>query len=100
MSIHRADVDEFRHAVGQSIHDHWVLYLVEGIVLIVLGLLAIVLPVVASLAVAIMIGWLFLVSGLLGLLTTFWLRHAPGFWWSLLSAALAITIGVILLASP
>ena len=46
------------------------------------------------------LGWLFLVSGILGLITTFWMRHAPGFWWSLLSAVLGIVVGAVLLASP
>jgi uncharacterized membrane protein HdeD (DUF308 family) len=52
------------------------------------------------LAVTILLGWLFLVSGILGLITTFWMRHAPGFWWSLLSAVLGIVVGAVLLASP
>jgi uncharacterized membrane protein HdeD (DUF308 family) len=52
------------------------------------------------LAVTILFGWLFLVSGIVGLVTTFWMRHAPGFWWSLLSAALGIIVGAMLLASP
>jgi len=52
------------------------------------------------LAVTILLGWLFLVSGILGLITTFWMRHAPGFWWSLLSAVLGIIVGAVLLASP
>jgi uncharacterized membrane protein HdeD (DUF308 family) len=42
----------------------------------------------------------FLVSGIVGLFTTFWMRHAPGFWWSLLSAVLAIVVGFLLLAFP
>ncbi|MGA8967374.1 MAG: DUF308 domain-containing protein, partial [Pseudolabrys sp.] len=53
-----------------------------------------------TLAVTILFGWLFLVSGIVGLVTTFWMRHAPGFWWSLLSAALGIIVGAMLLASP
>jgi uncharacterized membrane protein HdeD (DUF308 family) len=35
-----------------------------------------------------------------GLVTTFWARHAPGFWWSLFSAVLAIAAGLVLLAWP
>ena len=42
----------------------------------------------------------FLVSGIVGLFTTYWLRHAPGFWWSLVSAILALVVGGMLLASP
>jgi uncharacterized membrane protein HdeD (DUF308 family) len=34
------------------------------------------------------------------LITTFGARHAPGFWWSLLSAILGIAAGIVLLAWP
>src|SRR5712691_9090487 len=100
MSIEQADIVQLQHAVGQSIHDHWVFYMVEGVILVVLGLAAILIPQMASLAVAILIGWLFLISGMVGLFTTFWLRHAPGFSWSLVSALLAIAAGIVLLGWP
>jgi uncharacterized membrane protein HdeD (DUF308 family) len=83
-----------------SVHDHWVLFLVEGVVLVVLGATAIVIPPLATLATTIVLGWLLLVSGIMGLITTFWLRSAPGFWWSLASGILAIVVGVMLLAAP
>ena len=51
------------------------------IVLVVLGILAIIIPPIATIAVTIFLGWLFLISGIVGLVTTFWARHAPGFWW-------------------
>jgi hypothetical protein len=56
---------------------HWTLFLVEGIVLVLLGLLAIVIPPLATLAVTILIGWLLLISGVVGLVTTFWVKGAP-----------------------
>ena len=68
--------------------------------LLVLGATAVVLPPIATLAVTILFGWLFLVSGVIGLFTSFWMRHAPGFWWSLLSAVLGIIVGAMLLGSP
>ena len=43
---------------------------------------------------------MFLISGVAGLALTFWARQMPGFWWSLLSAALAIGAGIVLLARP
>ena len=87
-------------AIRKSIHDHWRLFLIEGIVLVILGLLAILVPPIASLAVTILLGWLFLVSGVFGLISSFWARGAPGFWWSLLSAVLTIVVGVLLLGWP
>jgi uncharacterized membrane protein HdeD (DUF308 family) len=83
-----------------SIKEHWSFYLIEGIVLIFLGIAAVVVPVLASLAVAIFLGWLFLIGGIVGAFTTLAHRHAPGFWWSLLSTVATIIAGVVLLAWP
>ena len=57
-------------------------------------------PPLASLAVTIFLGWMFLISGIAGLALTFWARQMPGFWWSLISAVLALVAGIILLAQP
>ena len=76
------------------------MFLVEGILLVILGLAAIIVPVVATLAVAILIGWLFLISGGVGLATTLYMRGAPGFWWALLSALIGIAAGIVLLLYP
>jgi len=100
MSTDSGGASELQRALTQSIREHWVLFLIEGIVLVILGLLAIIIPPIATIAVTIFLGWLFLISGVVGLVTTFWARHAPGFWWSLLSAVLAIAAGIVLLGWP
>ena len=87
-------------AVASAIHEHWVLFLIEGIVLLILGIVAILVPLIATLAFTILIGWLFLISGIVGLVATFWARNAPGFWWSLISAVIGILAGLALLTSP
>ena len=100
MSTNQPDLAKFQRTVANTLHQHWVLFLVEGVVLVVLGATAVVLPPLATIAAIIIIGWLFLVSGVVGLATTYWMRHAPGFWWSLISAVLGIVVGVLLLARP
>lgn len=95
-----ADTLAFRQAAGRSMHAHWTLYLAEGIVLILLGFAALIVPPLASLTVAIFVGWLFLIGGIFGLITTTVGREAPGYWWSLVSAALAIVAGGLLLFRP
>jgi uncharacterized membrane protein HdeD (DUF308 family) len=100
MSMNSGDINQLQRALTQSIRDHWALFLIEGIVLVVLGMLAIVVPQIATLAVTIFLGWLFLVSGIVGLITTFMARHAPGFWWALLSAVVAIAAGLLLVEWP
>jgi uncharacterized membrane protein HdeD (DUF308 family) len=100
MSTQKSEIERLQTAVTESLHAHWVIFLIEGIVLIILGLMAVAVPMLATLAVAILIGWLLLVSGLLGLITSIWMRRAPGFLWSLLSAILGIAAGVVLLWWP
>ncbi len=84
----------------KSVREHWVLFLIEGIVLVVLGAAAIVLPSIATLAATFLFGWLLIVGGIVGLTTTIMSRHAPGFIWSLLSAAVAIIAGAALILWP
>jgi uncharacterized membrane protein HdeD (DUF308 family) len=96
----RPDIEKFQRAVASALHRHWKLYLAEGVLLLALGAIAVVVPPLATLAITILFGWLFLISGAMGLVTSFWLRAAPGFWWSLISAALGVLIGGMLLARP
>ncbi len=100
MATNQPDIAKLRRAVASALHEHWKLYVVEGVVLLALGLIAIVIPPLATLAVTILLGWLFFISGIVGIFTSFWMRQAPGFWWSLVSAVLGIVVGVSLLAMP
>src|ERR1700752_1052196 len=94
------DLNELRAKMGEAVRANWKAFLVEGILLAILGIAAVIVPQVASLAVTILLGWLFLISGIGGLIVTFWAREMPGFWWSLISAALAVLAGLVLLAGP
>ena len=94
------DITKLQSEMGAAVRAHWKAFLVEGILLAVLGLAAIIVPPLASLAVTIFLGWMFLVSGVAALALTFWARQMPGFWWSLISAALAVGVGIVLLAKP
>jgi uncharacterized membrane protein HdeD (DUF308 family) len=99
MSMNR-DIEQIQRAVASTLHEHWGLFLAEGIILCLLGAIAIVVPQIATLAVELLIGWIFLISGIMGLVTTFWMRQAPGFWWALASAVIGIAAGLVLLAWP
>jgi uncharacterized membrane protein HdeD (DUF308 family) len=86
MSMNKPQIEKIQRAVTTSLHEHWVLFLVEGIILVILGTAA--------------FGWLFLISGIVGLVTTFWMRPATGFWWSFVSAVIGIVAGIVLLLWP
>src|SRR5579862_5367937 len=99
-SIDPTGTADLRAALTKSLHEHWRLLLIEGIVLVVLGLAAIAVPLVAGLAVTIYLGWIFLIGGVVGLVATLRARQAPGFGWALLSAVLALVAGGLLLWNP
>ena len=99
-AVRSEDVRETGYQIGGAIRRHWVLFLIEGIVLVILGILALLAPMIASVAATVFFGWLLLLSGIVGLFTTFRARQAPGFWWSLLSAVIGIVAGVFLIGWP
>src|ERR1700742_834623 len=94
------DLNKLQSRMSAAVRAHWKAFLIEGIVLVILGLAAMIEPEVASLAITIFLGWMFLASGIMGLIVTYWARAMPGFWWSLISAALAVLAGLVLLARP
>lgn len=94
------EFSRLQSAMNQAVKAHWKAFLFEGILLVVLGIAALILPPLASLATTIFLGWMFLIGGIGGLIATYWARNTPGFWWSLISAALAVLTGMLLLARP
>src|SRR5258707_15429977 len=94
------DLNKLQSAMSATVREHWKAFLIEGILLAILGLAAMIVPPLASLAVTIFLGWMFLISGVAGLVLTFWARQMPGFWWSLISAVLAVGAGPLPLAPP
>jgi uncharacterized membrane protein HdeD (DUF308 family) len=87
-------------AIAKSLHEHWKLLLIEGIVLLVLGAAAIAIPPLAGLAATIWLGWILIIGGVVGIYTTMRAQGMPGYGLSLLSAILAVVAGALLLWNP
>jgi uncharacterized membrane protein HdeD (DUF308 family) len=100
MVTNPSDIGRFERRVTGALRDGWRFLLIEGIILAALGAAAVIVPPIATLAVEIFLGWLFFISGIVGLVMTFMMRHAPGFWWSLFSAVLSIAAGAVLIGWP
>lgn len=96
---HRDD-SQVESRLTAAVREHWKAFLIEGIVLIVLGTIAIAVPQLTSVVATVFLGWLFVVTGVIGLATSVWARHMPGLWWSIVSASLALAAGLILLIWP
>ena len=85
---------------GEALRAHWKLFLFQGIVMVILGILAVAAPAYASVAVDIYVGWLFLLSGLVGIVAMFYAGNVSSFLWTLVTALLSIGVGVMLLWKP
>jgi len=94
------ETETLRGQLAAIIHAHWKLFLIQGLFMMGLGLVAVTLSQISTLAVEILVGWMFFVGGIFRLLTVLRSRNAPGFWWSLVTAALALVLGLILIAQP
>ncbi|MCP1950317.1 uncharacterized membrane protein HdeD (DUF308 family) [Bradyrhizobium japonicum] len=53
------DFSRLQSAMNQTVKAHWKVFLFEGILLAVLGVAALILPPLASLAITIFLGWMF-----------------------------------------
>lgn len=95
----RYPVAELRHDLD-SLREDWLWFVLLGVVMIVVGFLALGSLVVASLATALVFGLLLLVGGLAETVGAFWVRGWSGFFFHLLSGVLSIVVGVLFLAAP
>jgi uncharacterized membrane protein HdeD (DUF308 family) len=92
-------INELRHGLS-ALRGNWFWFVLVGVALIVLGMVAISSTVIASLAFAVFFGVLILMSGVAETIGAFWTRAWSGFFLHLLSGILAIVIGVLFLRRP
>jgi uncharacterized membrane protein HdeD (DUF308 family) len=95
-----AAAEAFRDAIRQTVEHYALWYLIQGVLLMMAGLLAIIYPVISAQAVIILLGWLLIASGLLQGLSLVAARHVPHFWPQLISVILACLVGFLFLRDP
>ena len=86
-----------RDAMRDTVRRNSLLYLLQGILMVITGLLALIYPALASVAIVRLLGWVLIVSGIFQGIGLIGASEVPYFWMELLSAVLAIVIGVLLL---
>jgi uncharacterized membrane protein HdeD (DUF308 family) len=95
-----AAAEVFRDAMRQTVKRYSFWYLLEGLLLIATGVLAIVYPVLSSAAVVVLLGWLLIASGIVQGISLIGARHVPHFWLQLMSVILAVIVGFLFLRDP
>jgi uncharacterized membrane protein HdeD (DUF308 family) len=89
-----------REAMRETVKRYSLWYLLEGVLLVIAGIVALVYPHVASVTLVFLLGWILIISGVLQGLGLIGAKDVPHFWLQLVSAVLAILIGVLLLRNP
>lgn len=90
-----------RAGVGlEEVRRHWGLHLALGILLCLLGVVAIAYAVAASLVSVLFLGWLLVGSGLFQAILVLRVQSWSGFFLHLLAGVLEIVVGVLLVSAP
>lgn len=87
-------------AVRDGVRFNSGMFLAHGVIMTLLGVAAVIWPQIFSIAVDIYVGWILLFGGVVALGTMFFTPNAAGFFWSLLTGALTLFAGVLLLWHP
>lgn len=91
---------QMREALRGAVRRYSPFYLVQGVLMIVLGIIALIYPLITSAALVVTLGWLLMLYGLLEAIGVIGAKDVPYFWLLLLSAALAGVVGLLLLSQP
>jgi uncharacterized membrane protein HdeD (DUF308 family) len=89
-----------REAMRETVKRYSLWYLIQGVLLVVAGVLALVYPFIASVTVVFLLAWILIASGVLQGIGLIGASNVPHYWLQLISAALAILIGLLLLRAP
>ena len=95
-----ADLELQLAETKRLISEKWGWFLALGIVLILAGLAAIAFPLLGGIAVKIMLGWLFLIGGVMMIVHAFQAPGWSGFLWELLIGILYVVAGGYLAFFP
>ena len=89
-----------RDAMRETVRRYSLWYLVQSALMILAGILALVYPVLSSVAVVVLLGWLLIISGVVQGISLIGARSVPHFWLQLVSVVLSIIVGVLFLRHP
>jgi uncharacterized membrane protein HdeD (DUF308 family) len=97
MSV-KIEIREIQQKMLSYLQKHWKLFAAEGVFFIILGTIAIIIPQVFTVGIALVLGWLLLIGGTVQLIRAFSMIKMPGFGLWLFIGLLQMVIGYFLVA--
>jgi len=89
-----------RAAMRETVKRHSLWYLIQGGLMVLAGILALVYPVLSSVGVVFLLGWLLIISGIAQGISLIGARNVPHFWLQLISVVLSVIVGLLFLRDP
>jgi uncharacterized membrane protein HdeD (DUF308 family) len=99
MSLEAA-AQAMREAMRETVRRHSLWYLLQGGLMVVGGVLALIYPMVSSAAVVLFLGWLLIVSGVVQGFSLIGAQNVPHFWLQLVSVVLSVIVGALFIRHP
>jgi len=99
MSVEAA-AQALREATRETVRRYSSWYLIQGALMFIAGIVALVYPIVSSAALVLFLGWILIVSGIFQGISLIGAQNVPYFWLQLVSAVLSIIVGVLFLRRP
>lgn len=79
---------------------HWRLFLIEGVILMLLGIAAVVIPQFFSVVTVLFLGWIIVLAGAIHVGRALFFSEMPGFGLWLVLGGLQVVVGYLLIADP
>jgi len=94
------EIEHMQQRMLRFLQDHWRIFLTEGIIFILLGLSAIIIPQLFTIAIVIFLGWLIVLGGVIQVSRALFFPDMPGFGLWLGLGILQVLVGYLLIADP
>jgi uncharacterized membrane protein HdeD (DUF308 family) len=89
-----------RDAMRETVKRHSLWYLIQGILMVLGGILALAYPLFTSATVVLFLGWVLIITGLVQGISLIGAKNVPHFWLQLVSVVLAVIIGFLFVRDP
>jgi len=89
-----------RAAVRDTIRKRSLLFLIQSGVMVLAGFLALIFPAFMSTGLLVLLGWLLILSGVVQLVSLIGATQVPYFWLQLITLALEMLVGYLLVTRP
>lgn len=89
-----------RAAVRDTIRKRSFLYLIQGGVMVLAGVVALIFPVFMGAGLLSLLGWLLILSGVVQVVSLIGATQVPYFWLQLVTVVLEVVVGYLLISNP